>query len=95
MREFTRTRGFEQTDTPKNLAIALTVEAAELLEIFQWLGDGELSELSTEQIYKVKNEIADVFIYLIAISDRLKIDLIESSLQKMKINLDKYPPCKI
>jgi NTP pyrophosphatase (non-canonical NTP hydrolase) len=94
IREFTLTRGLEKTDTPKNLAIAMSIEASEVLEVFQWLESGELTELDENQLLQVKREVADVFIYLVAISERLKFSLLDAANEKMQLNLIKYPPFK-
>jgi len=92
--KFAEDRNMQEKDTPKNLAIALSIEASELLESFMWLKDGEKDELNEEQLHIVRNELADVFIYLIAISERLQIDLFKSAIEKMEINYIKYPTIK-
>jgi len=72
--------------------MALSVEVAELVEIFQWSNDGGLSEIQDPKIRKkIENEIADVFNYLVQLVDILDIDLEESSLNKIKENAKKYP----
>lgn len=88
---FVETRKFSEKDTPKNLAIALSIEAAELLEIFQWLNNGDRNEISEKDFTSVQNEIGDVFIYLIALSNKLGIDLCKSAINKMILNEEKYP----
>jgi dCTP diphosphatase len=91
IREFVRERNWEQIDSPKNLATALCVEAGELLEPFQWLDRGEVDELGAASLVNVKHEIADVFIYLIALADKLETDLFEAVIEKLTINRSKYP----
>lgn len=90
-RRFVRNRDWEQFHSPKNLASALVVEAAELLEIFQWMETAESRQLSARDRQKVSQEMADVFYFLLRLSDVLEIDLGEAFLKKMKINERKYP----
>ena len=91
LREFARERDWDQFHSPKNLASALTVESAELLEHFQWLTEAQSSELSTEKRVAVGEEMADVFLYLLRLSDQLNIDLIDAAKLKLKLNATKYP----
>jgi NTP pyrophosphatase (non-canonical NTP hydrolase) len=91
LREFSQERNWEQFHSPKNLASALSVEAAELLEHFQWLTEEQSRTLGSEKIALIAQEMADVFIYLLQLSDKLQVDLLESTRQKMQINADKYP----
>ncbi len=91
LREFARARDWEQFHSPKNLAAALIVEAAELLEHFQWLTPEESERLSPAQRQAVAEEIADVFIYLVRLSDRLGVDLLEAAARKIEKNEKKYP----
>ena len=95
LREFAAERDWEQFHTPKNLASALSVEAAELLEIFQWMTDVQSSSLSDEQLQEVADEISDVLMYLIRISDVLNIDLKNSVHLKFIKNKEKYPKEKV
>jgi NTP pyrophosphatase (non-canonical NTP hydrolase) len=91
--EFMQERDWEQFHTPKNLATALSVEAAELLEPFQWLTTGaELRDTKREQ---VRHEMADVLIYLICLADKLNIDLSAAVRDKLALNRAKYPPEKV
>ena len=89
LREFAKERDWEQFHSPKNIAMALTGEVGELVEHFQWL--------SEEQSYNPKNldgvgeEVADVFLYLLRLCDRLKIDLSEVAKRKIELNKQKYP----
>ena len=91
IRAFVTERDWEQFHTPKNLACALSVEAAELLEHFQWLRTGSKEELGAIKLEYVQHEIADVLVYLIRLADNLDIDLIEAVTKKMIINRKKYP----
>lgn len=93
LREFAAARDWEQFHSPKNLAIALAVEAAELVEPFQWLSD-EQSRLLAERpsdYAQVREEIADVLIYLLRLADRLDIDVEQAVAAKMRLNAEKYP----
>lgn len=91
IRDFVDRRDWKNEETPKNLAIALSIEASELLENFQWLKMGYLDELGAEGLQNVKHELADVLIYLLAISDKLNINILEAGVEKMEINSRRYP----
>jgi dCTP diphosphatase len=91
LRTFARERDWEQFHNPKNLAMALTVEAGELQEIFQWLTEQQSSSLDVQQREHVKEEMADVLLYLCRLADVLDIDLQEAALNKIKRNAEKYP----
>lgn len=91
IREFARGRDWERYHTPKNLAMALIVEAAELVEPFQWLTPEQSRQLDAEQHEAVRQEIADVLIYLTRLADVLEIDLLEAAADKLVINARKYP----
>jgi NTP pyrophosphatase (non-canonical NTP hydrolase) len=91
IRSFVKERDWGKFNTPKNLATALSVEAAELLEPFQWLVVGDRKELGEEKVKNVGREMADVLIYLISLADNLEIDLKNAVLEKMEINRIKYP----
>ncbi|MFZ4527821.1 MAG: nucleotide pyrophosphohydrolase [Undibacterium curvum] len=91
LREFAAERDWAQFHTPKNLAAALTVEAAELLEIFQWLPSGEKDTLSPAQYQAAGHEMADVLCYLLMAADRLQIDLVAVTQEKIRLNALKYP----
>jgi NTP pyrophosphatase (non-canonical NTP hydrolase) len=94
LRGFVRERDWEQFHSPKNLAMAMIVEAAELVEHFQWATEQESRELGDEQRIKVEQEIADTFIYLLRLSDVLGMDLIDAAHRKMDLNAKKYPADK-
>ncbi|MCX7627081.1 MAG: nucleotide pyrophosphohydrolase [Methylophilaceae bacterium] len=91
LRHFVRERDWEQFHSPKNLAMAMIVEAAELVEHFQWATEQESRDLSPEKRAEVAQEIADTFIYLLRLSDVLDIDLIAAAHAKMDHNAQKYP----
>lgn len=92
-RQFARARDWEQFHTPKNIAIALSVEAAELMEHFQWLTDVQSQAImnKAESAQEVTDELADVFLYLLRLADLLNVDLEQAALQKMQRNAEKYP----
>ncbi len=91
LRVFARERDWEQFHSPKNLAMALSVESGELLEIFQWLTEQQSSELSDEQRAQVADEIADVQIYLARLADVLDVDIADAVSSKLERNARKYP----
>jgi dCTP diphosphatase len=95
LREFAQRRNWEQFHAPKNLAMALSVEAAELLEHFQWLSEQQSEQLSAEKLEQVGFELADVFIFTLRLADRLGVDLDELARRKMQINEQKYPAEKV
>jgi len=91
LRRFAAERDWEAFHTPKNLASALIVEAAELLEHFQWLTLEQSQNLPPAARDEVAREIADVLIYLTRLSDQLGIDPLEAVADKMAFNAQKYP----
>jgi len=93
LRKFAEDRNWDQFHSPKNLSMALAAEAAELLEIFQWLTEEQSKDIvnSEKEIAQVKEEIADVFIYLIRLADKLNIDIEQEVLTKIALNEKKYP----
>jgi len=91
LRQFAAERDWDQFHTPKNLAIALSVEAAELLEHFQWMPETESTTLKPVQKARVREEIADVLLYLIRLADKLDIELVDAATHKIQINTEKYP----
>lgn len=93
LREFADARDWEQFHSPKNLAIALAVEAAELMEPFQWLTEEESRRLAEKpsDYAMVSEEVADVLIYLLRLADQLDIDLEQAVAVKMRRNAEKYP----
>jgi dCTP diphosphatase len=95
LRQFAADRDWDQFHSPKNLATALTVEAAELLEHFQWLKDGSAAELPSEKFERVREELADVLLYLIRLADKLDVDLASAARDKLEVNARKYPVEKV
>lgn len=91
IKRFVDERDWEQFHTPKNLSMALSVEASELLEIFQWQKADEYKKANKKQKEMIKDEIADIFYYLVRISDKLDIDIEKAFIKKMKKNRKKYP----
>jgi NTP pyrophosphatase (non-canonical NTP hydrolase) len=95
VREFVRERDWDRFHTPKNLAASVCIEAAELLEPFQWLQTGAASELSEPRREHVQHELADVLIYLICLADKLDVDLAYAVREKLALNRAKYPAHKV
>lgn len=91
LRRFAAARDWEQFHTPKNLAMALTVEAAELLEQFQWLTPAQSLRLDARRKRAVEDEIADVLLYLTRLADVLDIDAAAAARRKIRVNARKYP----
>ncbi|MBI3817743.1 MAG: nucleotide pyrophosphohydrolase [Planctomycetes bacterium] len=91
LRKFAAEREWDQFHSPKNLASALAVESGELLEHFQWLTEEESRRLSIEKREKVREEMADVLLYLVRLADKLDADLIEDATRKIESNARKYP----
>jgi dCTP diphosphatase len=94
LRTFAAARDWDQFHSPKNLAMALSVEAAELLEHFQWLSEEESRRLGKEELGKIGEEMADVLLYLIRLADKLDVDLLQAAARKMELNAAKYPADK-
>ena len=95
VRAFVDERDWDQFHTPKNLASALCVEAAELLEHFQWLHTGSADELGAGKLKQVSHEMADVLVYLVRVADKLNINLGAAVEEKMILNRVKYPADKV
>jgi NTP pyrophosphatase (non-canonical NTP hydrolase) len=91
VRVFVDERDWDQFHTPKNLSSALSVEAAELLEHFQWLKHGQADELGVDKLVQVRHEMADVLVYLVRLADKLDVDLMAAVEEKMVLNRAKYP----
>jgi NTP pyrophosphatase (non-canonical NTP hydrolase) len=90
--EFSLQRDWEKFHTPKNLTMALTIEAAELMEIFQWQeGADGIAGLSDKKRLAVEHEVADIFIYLLRFCSVSGIDLLKAAEEKLKLNAEKYP----
>ena len=91
IRNFAHQRDWDQFHSPKNLAMALSVEVAEIVEHFQWLTQAESNNMDAAKLAAIKEEIADVMIYLTRLADRLGIDPVQAAEEKMRINEKKYP----
>lgn len=94
IKRFARERDWEQFHTPKNLAMALSVEASEIVELFQWLTEAESRNLSEGKVRDLADELADTYIYLLKLADRFGIDLTQAAMAKLKKNALKYPISK-
>jgi NTP pyrophosphatase (non-canonical NTP hydrolase) len=94
LRQFAAERDWDQFHSPKNLASALAVEAAELLERFQWLTEEQSRRLPPEELAKVREEMADVLNYLVRLADKLDVNLLEAARDKIEVNARKYPADK-
>lgn len=95
LQTFVRERDWEQFHSPKNLAMAMIVEAAELVEHFQWLTEQQSLELPADKREQVSHEIADTFVYLLRMADVLGIDLLAAANAKIDLNAKKYPADKV
>lgn len=91
LRSFAATRDWERFHTPKNLAMALIVESAELVEHFQWLTAEQSQNLDAAKLEEVRQECADILIYLTRLADVLGVDLLDAAYAKLAINAAKYP----
>ncbi len=93
--EFVAQRQWQQFHSPKNLAMALTVETAELLEIFQWLTEEESLRVNEKTHNHIEEEIGDVMIYLTTLATKFDIDPIQAAMKKITKNKEKYPVEKV
>ena len=91
LRAFTTARDWDRFHSPKNLAMALSVEVAELLEVFQWMTDADSRNIQSAAKAAASEEVADVLLYLILLSDALGIDPVVAAERKMIANALKYP----
>lgn len=91
LKQFAIDRDWEQYHIPKNLAMALIAEAAELVEHFQWLTPEESKNVSGEKLRDIGYEMADIFIYLLRMAEQLDIDLMKVSREKIAINETRFP----
>lgn len=95
LKKFAEDRDWEQFHSPKNITMALSVEVAELVEIFQWSNSGGLDEIKDPNIkLQIEKEIADIFNYLLKLIDMLEIDIEKAALNKIDENAAKYPADK-
>jgi len=95
IRSFAEERDWDQFHSPKNLSMALAVEASEIMEIFQWLTEEQSRNLSDDKLLELSDELADVAIYLIRLADKLGIDLLSAAEAKIARNKEKYPADKV
>ncbi len=95
VRDFVAERDWERFHSPKNLAMALSVEAAELLELFQWLTEEESGALDARRRQRVAEEMADVLWFLVRLADRLDLDLLAAAELKLAANAKKYPADRV
>jgi dCTP diphosphatase len=91
LRAFAEARDWDQFHSPKNLNMALMVEVAELMEHFQWLTEEQSGNLDAAKKALVAEELADILLYLVRLSDKLGVDLLKAALHKMEKNAMKYP----
>ena len=95
LRRFAAARDWDQFHSPKNLAMALIAEAAELVEHFQWLTEAESAALTPEKRAEVADELADVLVYVVRIADKLDVDLLAAVADKLRRNEAKYPVSRV
>jgi dCTP diphosphatase len=95
LRAFAEARDWDQFHSPKNLSMALMVEVAELMEHFQWLTEAQSLDLTAKTKDAVSEELADILLYLIRLSDKLDVDLLKAALRKLEKNAVKYPAEKV
>jgi len=88
---FAKARDWEQFHTPKNLAMAMSVEASEVVEIFQWLTDRQSRQLDKKKVADLADELADTYIYLLRLAGHFNIDLIDAASRKIRKSARKYP----
>jgi len=91
LREFAEAREWDQYHSPKNISMALSVEVSEIVEHFQWLTEEQSKNLPKDKLAEVESELADTFIYLIRLADKLDIDLLKAAENKIELNEQKYP----
>jgi len=95
LRTFAAERDWDQFHSPKNLSMALAVEASELMENFQWITKEQSSTLPPEKLQQAREEISDVLIYLTRLADKLGINPVEAAFEKLEVNGAKYPTDKV
>ena len=91
LRRFAAERDWEQFHTPKNLAMSVAIEAAEIMEHFQWLTAAQSADLDAVARHEAALEIADVLLYLVRLADVLDVDLVAAAREKIELNARKYP----
>ena len=95
VRQFVVEREWDQFHSPKNLSMALIVEAAEMVEHFQWLTEEQSCNLAPEKLAEVELELADIQIYLLSLAEKLQLDVIAAVDKKLALNAEKYPADKV
>lgn len=95
IKKFAAERDWDQYHAPKNLAMALSVEVAELVEIFQWLTEDESYQLDPEAREHLQEEIGDILIYLTGLAAKFDIDPIDAANKKLRLNEQKYPAATV
>ena len=95
VRAFAKERDWDQFHTPKNLAMGVAIEAAELMEEFHWLPPEQSGRLPPPTLDAVRHEMADVLVYLVLLADKLGVDLVAAAAEKIAINAGKYPADKV
>ena len=91
LQEFANEREWNQFHSPKNLAMALSVETSELMEHFQWLTEEQSDSLQEKKLMQIREEIGDVLIYLTLLAHRLGIEPLDAAFEKLEVNRIKYP----
>ncbi|WP_163340168.1 nucleotide pyrophosphohydrolase [Desulfopila sp. IMCC35008] len=91
IKTFIKERDWQKFHSPKNLAMALSVEASELVEIFQWLTPAQSSKLSHQQVEHLEEEIGDIMIYLTTLATSYGLDPLTAARKKLEKNRIKYP----
>ena len=95
LRDFARTRNWEQFHSPKNLAMAMAGECGELLEHFQWLSEEQSYAIAADKREAVALELADILIYVLRCAERLDLDVVEAAWRKVEINERRYPVARV
>jgi dCTP diphosphatase len=95
LRAFVAARDWEQFHSPKNLAAGLVIEAAEVQELFLWLGDGESRSLDESRLARLQDEIGDVQLFLLNLADKFGLDPLQCALRKLELNDRKYPADRV
>ena len=93
-RRFAEDRDWDQFHSPKNLVMALAGEVGELSECFQWLSEEKSLTLGKDELQAVREEAADILLYLVRLADKLDIDLVQAAREKILLNAAKYPVSK-
>ncbi|HCZ07475.1 MAG: hypothetical protein PWP37_957 [Thermotogota bacterium] len=91
LKNFRDSRDWRKFHDPKNLAMSIAIEAAELMEIFQWVNSNDSLDKAREQEHRVREEVADILLYLLSLADTLQIDLRNACLEKLDLNEKRYP----